>query len=172
MGKGNRNRTLGDALKNRKRDDVHESVPTAMPSMTTETVDTQAPEILPTAGQRVVFVWGDVNLIGTPSIPMLFWVTDVNPDSGRVAGYAMPSPTLRAMGPQGQSVAMPPLFPAINVAYDPFKKRKLTWHYFSDATQGEQMAGTQVVHETEETEEADPRQLALVADDPGDVPAP
>ena len=110
MGKGNRNRTLGDALKNRKRDDVHESVPTAMPSMTTETVDTQAPEILPTAGQRVVFVWGDVNLIGTPSIPMLFWVTDVNPDSGRVAGYAMPSPTLRAMGPQGQSVAMPPLF--------------------------------------------------------------
>ena len=142
MGKGNRNRTLGDALKNRKRDDVHESVPTAMPSMTTETVDTQAPEVLPTAG---------------------------------VAGYAMPSPPLRAMGPQGQSVAMPPLFPAINVAYDPFKKRKLTWHYFSDATQGEQMEGTQVVHETEETEEteeADPRQLALVADDPGDVPAP
>ena len=112
-------------------------------------------------------LWGDVNLVGSPSVPMLFWVTDVNAE-GRISGYAMPSPLMRAMGPRGEPVQMPPLFPAVNVPYDPHKRRKLTWHTFVDARTAMVEAAREAV---ENATVADVEEAAAMADKAGDTEA-
>ena len=134
--------------------DVHERVDQQMPGMArTPPNDTPVPDMLPLAGERVIFVWGDPYRVGSKAVPMLFWITDVNPE-GYVGGYAMPSPLLRAETPDGRPTAFPPLFPVVHVPYDPVNRRKLTWHTFEDAMAAP-MPGVSVA-ETEEPEDAEP----------------
>jgi len=157
MGKGKRTRNLADAVRRAGSDRGVQRVGVQMPGMSKPIdPDLPVPDRLPEPGDKVVFLWGDPNLINSEVIAMLFWVTDIDV-SGRLCGYANPSPLVRAQGPRGEPVAMPPMFPVVSVPYDPTCRGKLTWHWPLDGHKAlQEVAAVIDVESVESVEKAAP----------------
>lgn len=126
---------LGDAV-SKKQERRQGGVARELPQ------DLVVPEQLPRPGDRVVFVYGDTNLVGSPKIEMLMFVTSAS-KNGLVNGYMMPDPAmgLQQHGPGGRPVPLPPLMPVAQAPYSPRVRGKLTWHWGIPDNEGRTIPG-------------------------------
>lgn len=97
-------------------------------------VEGEAPERLPYAGETVEFCWADPNLVDSPKMALGLLVSMVVPRStdGRVNGWVVMDPTMQMPDPRtGLPMQVPALIPVLNAAYSRTAK-PMTWRYHGD----------------------------------------